>query len=188
MTVGDNTKVKVRNLVSHSVTYKIEEENIRRSFAANEEKTLTAGELRKLNYKRGGHVLLNEYLNISNEELANEFGVSSDAFKNEYSWDVDKVDKVLLKEPIEVLLDALDFAPLGILDLIQERAIALNINSMDKREAISKALNIDLSKMIEIRKDEKATKAANGTAAKEPERKRRVASSENSNKGKTASE
>ena len=151
-TVSDDTIVKVKNMTDYKVGYTIKEENLRRVFESGEVKQLAAGELRKVNYKRGGHVILTNYLCIMNKDLANEFGVDDDSFENEYNWDVARVDSVLKDEPLDVLQDALDFAPQGIIDLIKDRAIELKIDSMDKRQAISDALSIDLNGMIDIQK------------------------------------
>lgn len=150
MTVADNVLVEVDNLVGHTVGYKIEEDNVRRVFQPYEKKKLTAGELRKLNYRYGGNVLLTNYLSVKNQELAAEFGVSSDTI--EYNWTKDDVDRVLTTEPIEVLLDALDFGPDGIKNMIVDRAVELEINNMDKRNAILEKTGFDVTNMINFKK------------------------------------
>lgn len=150
--VSDSTLVDVKNLVDYKVGYFIKEDNIRRQFNPQEVKKLKAGELRKLNYMRGGHVLLTDYLSVGNRDLAHEFGIDDDVFDNEYNWDVAKVDSVLTSEPIEVLQDAMDFAPNGIKELIKDRAVELKIDSMDKRQTISTSLGIDLNGMIDVQK------------------------------------
>lgn len=151
-TVTDSTNIRVKNLVNYKVGYTVDEDNVNRQFEPYEIKQIRAGELRKLNYTRGGHVMLTQYLSVMNRDLANEFGIDDDSFDNEYNWDAEKVDSVLTKEPIEVLQDALDFGPIGIKELIKDRAIELKIDSMDKRQAISEALGVDLNSMIDIQK------------------------------------
>lgn len=177
MVIADSKEVPVKNLADYRVGYKIEEDNIRRQFSPYEIKNIKAGELRKLNYTRGGHIMLTEYLSVMNRELAKEFGVDDDSYDNEYNWDVQKVDSVLIQEPIEVLQDALDFAPNGIVELIKDRAIALKIDSMDKRLAISKAIGVDLGGMIDIQQMKEEEEAA-APAAKP--KTRRSSSSKNS--------
>ncbi len=163
MAVSDNTAVSVRNLVDHKVVYRIPEDNVRREFQGFEVKKIKAGELRKLNYQYGGHVLLNQYLNVGNPELAEEFGVSSDII--EYNWTEQDVDDVLLRKDIDVLLDALDFAPQGIVELIKDRAVALRINDLAKRKAIADKLGFDINNTIDMM--EKA-EAADKNDAKQP--------------------
>lgn len=146
--INDNAVIKVRNLTGHTVVYRIPEDNIRRAFGKNETKNITAGELRKLFFQNGGGILLKEFLYVDNEELALEFGVSEDALQHEYSWTEKDVDNLLLHGDINVLKDALDFAPLGIVETIIDRAVALRIPDNNKREAIHEMTKRDITGMI----------------------------------------
>ena len=112
----DKQYVQVRNLTDNPVVYLIPEDNIRRVFGPYEEKKLTKDELQKLYYQPGGATLLQDFLQVQDREAALEFGVPSDSYDHEYSWDKNKVDEVLQNGSIEVLHDALDFAPEGIVD------------------------------------------------------------------------
>lgn len=149
MSVSDDAIIEVRNLVDYMVVYRIDEDHIRREFAPGEVKKVTAIELRKLYYTPGGGDLLKNFLSVRNAELASEFGVSSDTI--EYNWTVSDIDKTLLVEPIEVLLDALDFAPDGIKETIVDRAVALKINNMDKRKAILEKTGQDITQKIDFK-------------------------------------
>ena len=149
MAVSDNTVVEVRNLVDHKVVYKIPEENIRREFFAFEVKKVKASELRKLNYQYGGRVLLHEYLNVGNPELAKEFGIDCDDMI-EYNWSEADVDRVLTTGSLDELMDALDFAPQGIVELIKDRAIELRIPDISKRKAIVDATGCDINNTIDM--------------------------------------
>lgn len=148
-TVRDDATIEVRNLVDYMVVYKIDEDHIRREFSPGEVKKVKAGELRKLYYTSGGGDLLKNFLSVKNAELASEFGVSSDTI--EYNWTVSDIDKALLTEPIEVLLDALDFAPDGIKETIVDRAVVLKINNMDKRKAILEKTGQDITQKINFK-------------------------------------
>lgn len=149
MTVKDNTIVEVHNLVDHMVVYKIDEDHIRREFAPGETKKIPAKELRKLYYTSGGDTLLKDFISVKNAELASEFGVSADTI--EYNWTIQDIDKALVTDPIEVLLDALDFAPEGIKETIVDRAVALKINNMDKRQAILDKTGQDITHKIDFK-------------------------------------
>ena len=118
---------------------------------------------------------------MQNKSLAQEFGVDEDSFANEYNWDAAKVDQVLLSEPVEVLQDAMDFAPEGILQLIKDRAIALRLDSMDKRKVISDAMKIDLNGMIEL-----AIKAESTETKEAPKKTRRASSNSTATKTRRA--
>lgn len=166
--VDDKTRVKVRNLVPHRVIYKLDEINRRVSFSGNEEKMIPAGELRLLHYSPGGSVLLKNYLNIDNKELRQEFGIDADVI--EYDWTQADVDAALTTKPIEVLEDALDFAPEGVIDLIKNRAVALRIADMNKRELIYKATGADINNQIKWA--EEAAKNNGGQDETKPAEKR----------------
>jgi hypothetical protein len=49
-------------------------------------------------------------------------------------------------------LDALDFAPEGVIALIKDEAVKTNLNDMSKREAILDKTGFDVTKAIEIRR------------------------------------
>ena len=76
--LNDNTLVPVRNLVDHKVVYVIPELNRRVVFEPFQEKKVSAGELRALNYTIGGEILLHHYLNVKSKDLRNEFNIPSD--------------------------------------------------------------------------------------------------------------
>ena len=167
--ISDDAKIKIRNLCDHSVVYSITD-GARRELAPNQSITVTAGELRQLNSEYGGSVLLRNFIQIFNDELADEFGVNVEE-NPEYKWSKEDVDRVLLEEPIEVLEDALDFAPAGIIDLIISRAVATQLPDNRKRKAILESTGRNISKMIEV--DEWV---ASGTSTEpvKPKRRRRV--------------
>ena len=50
-------------------------------------------------------------------------------------------------------MDCLDFAPIGVIDLVKELAVKLKINDISKREAIFEKTGFNVSKAIEINKE-----------------------------------
>lgn len=167
--ISDEAKIKIRNLCDHIVAYAITD-GARRELSPNQTITVTAGELRQLNSEYGGSVLLRNFIQIENDTLADEFGVNVRE-NPEYTWSKEDVDRVLLEEPIEVLEDALDFAPIGIIDLIVSRAVATELPDNRKREVIQESTGKNISRMIEHSK-EIATSAANQSSR--AKRQRRV--------------
>ena len=170
MTVIDKQYIEVRNLTGQTVAYKIEEDNIRRVFAPHETKKITAEELRKAAYKYGNNVLFQDYLCVDNKELAEEFGVPEDAV--EYWWKKEDIDRVLSEGSMDEFLDALDYAPKGIVTAIKDRAIETKVNSMEKRKAILDNLGDDITKIIEL---QEAAGIDNVTVEDKPKSRRRVA-------------
>lgn len=159
--VKDDDLVQVQNLVDHTVVFKDEDTHRRIVFNAHEPKKLNAGVLRRLYYSHGGEVLLRNYLSVKNADLAKEFGVSEDTI--EYNWTQEDVDKVLTTGSLDELKDALDFGPDGIKDLIIDRAIALKIDNVSKRQAIKEKTGSDITTMIDLKDKVEATNAETTT-------------------------
>lgn len=147
--VNNNDIIKVRNFTEQRICYLIPEKNVRRDFSPFETKEIEAGELRELFFKSGGRTILQEYLGVDNQELAAEFNITEDLFTHEYSWTNKDIDRVLLEGSEDELADALDFAPLGIVETLITRAVDLKIPDMNKRKLIQKMTDKDISKMIE---------------------------------------
>lgn len=150
MTVQDTDMIKIRNIMDHMVVFKDEETHRRIVFQPYEEKKISADILRRLNYSHGGGVLLRNYLCVENDELAREFGVSPDTI--EYKWTRKDIDNCLLNESLDCLLDALDFGPEGIKDMIVQRAADLQLNDIAKRNAITEKTGSDINSIINLKK------------------------------------
>lgn len=164
--ITDDKLIPVTNFMNHKVVFALPEYNRRYAFNAYEKKQIPAGQLRALNSSNGGHVLLMDYLHVGSVPLAHELGVPEDCI--EYNWTKTDVDNCLLKEPIEVLEDALDFAPKGIVEMLKDRAVELEIADNNKRTAIFEATGADITNII-------ANKHLSETETPAPEhRQRRV--------------
>ena len=168
--VQDTDKIKVRNLTSHYVIYRDEDAHIRIQFQPHQVREIEAGSLRKYFYSHGGQVILQNYLSVQNDELRREFEIEEDQV--EYNWDANKIKSVLLEEPIEVLEDALEFGPEGVKEELASQAVKLAIPDNNKREAISKALGVDITKKIELSNATQSEGQKPAGAA--PKRRRRV--------------
>lgn len=147
--VNDTDMINVRNMTDQIISYIIPETRVRRHFTAFESKMIEAKELRELWYIAGGSRLLQAYLCVENEELAAEFGVSKDSYNHEYSWTKKDIDDALLNQPIELLEDAFDFAPVGICETLVSEAIRLRIPDRNKHRLIEKITGRNISQMIE---------------------------------------
>ena len=145
--VEDTQEIEVVNLTNHKVGYNLVDENLHRSLQPNEHRRILAGELRRLNYQKGGHILLTNYLSVKNAELAREFGVDIDN-QIEYNWTPEDVDRVLQTGTIEELMDAMDFAPEGIKQRLAARAVELKISDSNKRKVITDNSPYDIDAQI----------------------------------------
>lgn len=148
--VPDDTMVKLVNMMDSPTGYKLMNGTFRR-FAPRGTMSVTAGEVREVSNMPGTITLFQNYLRIDNKDLATELGVSDDSFEHEYSWGKDEIVSALTTEPIEVLLDALDYAPDAIKESLVDLAVELEIPDVNRRNAIKEATGKDITKMIEIK-------------------------------------
>ena len=175
----DNYKVKVKNRSHSPVVYRIDDMNLRREFAGLEEKMIDFDELRRLSYRSGGLVLLQDYLVVKDKEALEELNIGVEP---EYFYEQQDVDRLLKQGSMDEFLDCLDFAPDGVIDLIKERAVALPLNDVAKREALKDKFDYDVNKIMEIRA---ATMEGNEQQEQKSTRRRAAAPSKD---GKTQSE
>ncbi|MCF0126436.1 MAG: hypothetical protein HUJ68_11930 [Clostridia bacterium] len=156
--------VNVKNRGTASVGYHLNDGQVKRMFAPGEVKKgiITVGELEQLTYADGGFKLLKKYLVINEPKVCEYLGLD---LEPEYFYTEDDVKKLLLSGTLEQLLDCLDFAPQGVLDLIKKYAVELKINDIQKRQSIKDKLGFDVSSAIDNIEYSKATDANDGPAA-----------------------
>ena len=145
----NDTIVKVTNRSNSQVGYSIPEMHITRYFAKNETKQLTVQEIRALSQENGGRALLKHHLVLDNEALANEliYGIEPEYFYTEKD-----IVELLEHGSLEQLLDALDFGPQGVHDLIKAKAVELEVPDIRKRNAILEKTGFNVTSVIENNK------------------------------------
>lgn len=142
-----DTLVKVTNRVKGTVGYTIPDlGNLHRNFQANETKEVTMDELRKLSYLPGGEVILRDCLIINNDEAVQEL---LGTVEPEYNYTETQIRELLTTGTLDQFLDALDFAPKGVIDLIKDLAVSTELNDVAKREALLKKTGFNVTKAIE---------------------------------------
>ena len=151
----------VKNRSTSVVVYRIPESNLRREWAPGEVKRIPFGELEKLTYQPGGRELIANFLLIMENEVTDDLNVHREP---EYNMSEEQVRDLILNGSIDAFLDALDFAPLGVIDLIKTMSVQLPITDMAKREALKAKTGFDVDKAIE-----------NDRASKEDNKKETIA-------------
>jgi hypothetical protein len=146
--VDDNTQVAVRNLVNHKVVYLIPETHRKVVFEAFQERKVPAGELRMINYTTGGSNLIHNFLCVKNDELREEFNIDPEMV--EYDWTLDDIKKALTTEDLDVLLDALEYGPEGIRQMLIDYAIEWRIPDTNRRKAITDITGVQVNRIIEL--------------------------------------
>lgn len=141
-----NEYCNVKNRSGSHVVYSIPEMGVRRSFAPGETKKLTYEELEKLTYQSGGTALLANYLQISDVTTVNNLNMRVEP---EYYMNEAQIVDLLRNGSIDAFLDALDFSPEGVIDLIKRYSLSLPLMDIQKREALKKKTGLDVTKALE---------------------------------------
>lgn len=150
--MSENKTYNVKNRSAGSVVYSIPEMGIRREFMAGESKKLSYMELEKLTFVPGGRYLMANYLQIEEEKLNEEFNIKTEP---EYYMSEADVIALLKTGELDALLDALDFAPAGIIDLIKKYSVTLPLTDTRKIAAIKEKTGFDVSNAIAHDKEDK---------------------------------
>ena len=127
--MNDSDIVTVKNRSNSVVGYSIPELRIDRTFVKGESKKISMEELRQLSYQPGGQSLLNDYLVIVEKAAVDELVTN---LQPEYNYDEAKIKEILTTGSLDELLDTLDFAPEGVIDIIKDISVAIKLNDVEK--------------------------------------------------------
>ena len=147
----------VKNRSGSHVVYSIPEIGVRRSFAPGEVKKITFEELEKLTYQAGGMEILSRFLQIQDDKVISSFGMHVEP---EYHMNEQQVAQLIAHGSLDEFLDALDFAPDGVLDLIKRMSISLPLTDYNKMKALKDKTGLDVEaalKNIRAEKEEEKT-------------------------------
>lgn len=153
----------VKNRSASRVVYRIPEAGIRREFAPGESKNLEYDELQKLSYQPGGVALMANFLQIQDSGTIQDLGIRTEP---EYNMSEKEVVKLLTTGSLDAFLDCLDFAPIGVVDLVKKYAVSLPLTDYEKRKALKDKTGFDVDgalKNIEAEKREDEKPAATTT-------------------------
>ena len=142
---NEQTMYNVKNRSAGMVVYKIPDMNIRRVFQAGEIKKISHKELEALSFAPGGRELIADYLQIRNIEALNELDIH---YEQEYFMDKDQVIELIKIGTLDQWIDALNFAPAGVIELIKQLSVEVPLNDYNKRQELKKLLNFDVDKAI----------------------------------------
>ena len=134
--------LKVKNRSASLAVYSIPEINIRREFAPGETKNITYGELEKLSYQPGGRAIMQNFLQIIDPEATGDLGINREP---EYDLSEQQIVDLMTKGSLDAFLDCLDFAPVGVIDLIKKFSVSLPLNDINKRDALKKKTGFDVT-------------------------------------------
>ena len=131
----------VKNRSASVVVYNIPEDGIRRSFAPGEVKKISYQELEKLTYQAGGMNILTRFLQVQSDDVIKSFNMKVEP---EYYMSEKDVAALITTGSLDAFLDALDFAPTGIIDLVKKFSVSIPLVDLPKREALKKKTGFDV--------------------------------------------
>ena len=185
-------KINVKNRSAGNVVYSVPDLKVRRDFLPGEIKKIDEDELTQLSYSQGGRLLITQYLQILDEPARKEI---NGPVEPEYNFSDEDVKNLILTGSLDSFLDALDFAPIGVIDLIKKYAVTLPMADVRKMNAMKDKLGFDVMSAIkntEPDEDEKVAAPAprsqrrvpvnNGEAPKKPAGRRTTSSKKGASK------
>lgn len=176
--ISKDTMYKVRNRSASTVIYRIPEmNNLRRTWTPGEVKRISYNEMEQLSYQPGGLELMANFLQVINEEVTENLGINREP---EYNMDEAAIVKLIREDSLDAFLDALDFAPIGVIDLIKKFSVSLPITDIEKRQALLEKTGFNVDKAIENERLDKQ----NEEGAAKPATERRVKPAEAQNTGR----
>ena len=153
----------VKNRGASWVTYKIPEDGIRRSFAPGEVKRVSDTELEKLTYQPGGMIILSQFLQIQDEVALRNLNIHTEP---EYYMSEADVAALIKTGSLDAFLDALDFAPVGVVDLIKKLSLDIPLMDLSKRKALKDKTGLDVDAALKNREAEKEDENAGNIGGK----------------------
>lgn len=146
--IDKNKLIEVKNRDNGRVGYTIPDlGNLHRTFQPQETKEIPFEELKKLSYLPGGNTILQNYLVINDEEVVKSL---LGEVEPEYNYTEKEIEYLLTQGTLDQLMDALDFAPAGVIDLIKDMSVKLELADIHKRKAILEKTGFNVTKAIEI--------------------------------------
>ncbi len=157
-------KINVKNRSAGNVVYTVPDLKVRRDFLPGEVKKIDEDELTQLSYSQGGRLLITQYLQILDEPARDEI---NGPIEPEYNFTDEDVKNLILKGSLDSFLDALDFAPIGVIDLIKKYAVSLPMSDIRKMDALREKTGFDVMSAIKnVEADEEEEAAAAPTKSR----------------------
>lgn len=154
----ENTRVcYVKNRSASRIVYRIPELGIRREFSPTETKKITYEELEKLSYQPGGLAIMTNFLQIQDTPATTELGIHTEP---EYHMSEEQIVELLKFGTLDAFLDCLDYAPVGVVDLVKKFAVSVPLADYEKRKALKEKTGFDVDAALKHIAEEKAEENA----------------------------
>ena len=147
-----STMFRVKNRGASTVVYKIADKGIRREFQPGQVMQISAEELEELTFQPGGTLILSQFLQILDLE-----GIQATRIKTEPEYHMSEADvaKLITSGSLDAFLDALDFAPISVIDLIKKLSISIPMVDIQKRKALKEKTGFDVEAALRHAEEDK---------------------------------
>jgi hypothetical protein len=168
----DKTYYRVKNRGASTVVYKIADKGIRREFKPGQVLSISSEELEELTYQPGGTLILSQFLQILDLDAIEKVNIKVEP---EYHMSEREVVELITKGSLDAFLDALDFAPIGVIDLIKKLSISVPLVDIQKRKALKEKTGFDVEAALKHNEEDKEDtqttilKQSNGERRVKPE-------------------
>lgn len=150
----------VKNRSASRIVYRIPELGIRREFSPTETKRISFEELEKLSYQPGGLAMMTNFLQIQDAPAVNQLGIHTEP---EYHMSEQQIVELIKTGSLDAFLDCLDFAPVGVMDLVKKYAVSVPLADYEKRKALKEKTGFDVDAALKNIAAEQAEDAAKTT-------------------------
>ena len=143
---------RVKNRGASTVVYKIADKGIRREFKPGQIMQISSEELEELTFQPGGTLILSQFLQIMDLD-----GIQAVRIKTEPEYHMSEADvaKLITNGSLDAFLDALDFAPIGVIDLIKKLSISIPMVDIQKRKALKEKTGFDVEAALKHNEEDK---------------------------------
>ena len=149
----ENNKIyNVKNRSTGVVVYSLPEVGIRREFAPGETKKISYDELEKLTFRSGGRTLIQNYLQIQDIVATQNLNIRTEP---EYFYSEKDIIEIMKNGSLDKFLDMLDFADVGVIDLIKKYAVELPMNDYAKMRALKDKTGFDAEAALRHNREDK---------------------------------
>lgn len=143
------------------VFYTIPEDNIQKIFRGSETKMIHIAELKKLMSIPGGEKTIRADLIIKDRDALVELGISVEP---EYFYTEKEILQILETGTLDELEDMLNFAPEGVINMVQQLSVKIELPDTRKRKMILEKTGFNVDGALQIKQimgeDEEKEKAA----------------------------
>ncbi len=147
-----STMYRVKNRGASTVVYKIADKGIRREFKPGQIMNISSEELEELTFQPGGTLILSQFLQILDLE-----GIQAVRIKTEPEYHMDEaaVAQLITSGSLDAFLDCLDFAPIGVIDLVKKLSISIPMVDIQKRKALKEKTGFDVEAALKHQEEDR---------------------------------